>query len=247
MTLGQHKNPYVSSSVFWDSDVRFVGATGQWSDSDSGLFATGGAYIVQTFDEGDGDNDDANLYALQAGIETGGATLAVAYYHFDTASSSHVAGAGSDNSINILSGYAEYAGKTDSFNYKVFGEYSVNIGADDGGASQVAGAGSEAEDENVAFVLGGEIGIDKWKFKYAYAHIEADSLFGPLTDSTFGTAVSGTGTHSNSGNVKGHILGIGYKVTKNFSVSAKYIVNEQVEGDNNKEGELLQLNFLYKF
>lgn len=247
LTIGQHKNPYVSSSLLWDSDVRFVGITGNWMDKDSGFFVTGGAYVVQTFLTAGGDNSDANLAALQLGIENSGFTGALTYYHFNETASRETAGTGSQNEINMGSIYLEYAGKTDMFKYKVFGEYTMNFASDNSGASQVTldSGAVNPESEDTAWVLGGEIGVSDFKFSYMYGYFEADSAFGPLTDADFGTAID---DNSNSNNVEGHRFGIGYKVTKNFSVGATYILTEEVEsGGGNDKGELFQLDFVYKF
>ena len=243
LTLGQHKNPFVSTSLLWDTDVRFIGLTGNFTDKDSGFFATAGAYVVETFDSDTADNDDANLLAAQVGIVNSGFTAALAYYHFDSASVVDTLGGGltDEYAVQMLSGYVEYAGKTDSFKYKVYGEYTVNLGAD-GNNSQASG---NPDDENVAFVLGGEIAIDALKFKYAYALFESDSAFNSLTDSNFGSAVGGAADVNNS---KGHKFGIGYKVTKNFEVAATYTLSERIEGGSGEDaGELFQLDFKYKF
>ena len=243
LTLGQHKNPYINSDILWDSDVRFVGVTGQLKDDDSGLFLTTGAYVVHTFDTAGGNNDDAEMLALQAGIESGGFTGALTYYHFDSASTTNSIGAAvGDDQIQLASAYLEYAGKTDSFKYKVWGEYTINLGADDSTSSQVGG--TTQEDEDQAWAIGAELGIDKFKFKYMYAHFEANAGFGGLTDSDFGTAIS---SNSNSLNVEGHKFGVGYKVSKNFEIAATYILSEEIEGAVEDEGELFQLDFKYKF
>ena len=245
LTLGQHKNPYISSSLLWDTDVRFVGATGQWADEDSGLFVTGGAYVVQTFaTANNGENDDANLIALQAGMKSNGFTVAGSYYHFDSAATADAIGAATgDDDIQLASLYAAYSGKTDSFDYTFWGEYTVNIGANDGTSSQAVG---NQEDESVSFAIGTTIGVEKWKFKYAYAHFESDSAYGPLTDADFGASVSNS---TNSNNVEGHILSASYKLSKNLTVGAKYIMAEEIEGNGNSssDGELFQFDLQYKF
>ena len=245
LTLGQHKNPYINSGILWDSDVRFVGATGQWSDEDSGFFATGGAYVVQTFTTANnGENDDANLIALQAGMKSNGFTVAGAYYHFDSAATADAIGAATgDDDIQLASLYASYSGKTDSFSYSVWGEYTVNIGANDGTSSQAVG---NQEDESVSFALGTTIGVDKWKFKYMYAHFESDSAYGPLTDGDLGAAVSNS---NRSNNTEGHILSATYMLTKNLSARAKYVMAEEIEGNGSSasDGELFQFDILYKF
>ncbi|MCM8527365.1 MAG: putative porin [Lentisphaeraceae bacterium] len=240
LTLGQHKNPYINAGLLWDSDVRFIGATGQWK-SDDGFFATGGAYVVQTFENDTADNDDAEMLALQVGMTSGGFTGALTYYNFDSASNA-ANGVTGDNELRLASAYLEYAGKTDSFKYKVFAEYTINVGADDNTTSQVNS--SNQEDEDQAWVIGGEVGVDQWKFKYMYAHMEADSAYGDLTNGDFGTALGNT---NNSTNTKGHWFGVGYKVTKNFEIASTFILCEEIEGSTGDEGELFQLDFKYKF
>ena len=241
LTVGQHKNPYLNAGLLWDSDVRFIGLTGQWSDDESGLFATGGAYVLQTFETDTGDNDDAEMLALQVGMEAGGFTGALTYYNFDSAANA-ANGVNGDNELRLVSAYGEYSGKTDSFKYKVFAEYTINVGADDNTTSQVNS--SNQEDEDQAWIIGGEVGVDKWKFKYMYAHMEADSAYGDLTNGDFGTALGNT---NNSTNTKGHWFGVGYKVTKNFEIASTFIMSEEIEGSTGDEGELFQLDFKYKF
>ena len=241
VTLGQHKNPFVSSKLLWDGDVRFVGVTANWMDKDSGFFVTGGAYVVQSYLSDTGDDADANLYAAQVGIVNSGFTGALAYYHFDEQNSNNVLSTG-DNEVSMASAYLEYAGKTDMFKYKFFGEYTMNFGADNSGTSQASGS---PESEDTAWVLGGELGIDNFKFKYMYGHFESDSAFGPLTDSDFGDSLN---TGNNTNNTEGHRFGLAYKVTKNFEVEATYMLVEAIDGGSgDDEGELFQLDFKYKF
>jgi hypothetical protein len=91
VTLGQQKNPFKTSKVFWDGDVRPAGLTVQ-TDTDS-FFATTGLYDVMHI----GSNEsDAILWGTQLGtsFESDGAagTLAIAYYHFNSATTDSVAG-----------------------------------------------------------------------------------------------------------------------------------------------------------
>ena len=221
----------------YDSDVRFVGISGQHACEDTGLFATVGAYEVFNYDKDD--EDAAKLFAAQAGIAQGGLTAALGYFHYN--SSTADAYSLGDTDFQIVDAYAAFEGKTDSFSYKVYGEYFVNIGADNDGASQASTPKNtiDPEDEDTGFVLGADISVDKMKFGYQYANVEADSTLGALTDSDYGTAVD------EAVNSEAHIFKASYKVTKNFSIGTKYVLSEEIDGTD--EGELFQLDFKYKF
>jgi len=82
LTVGQQLNPFVSTLLTWDGDLRPVGATLQCGDpmgkSYTGLFATAGAYEVYWFTDGKGAQDyntenriDDNVFlaAVQAGYK----------------------------------------------------------------------------------------------------------------------------------------------------------------------------------
>ena len=243
LTLGQMKNPFISSSLLWDSDIRPVGVALQ-NQYDSGVFYTIGGFQVK--ERGD-ENTDAQLFAGQVGYAAEGLTAALTYYHFNDASTREttlVGDATSENDVNAVSAYVSFAGKTDDFKYKVFGEYTHNLGSDDGGTTQ-AGTGNP-DSEETAWLIGTKIDIDKFSLGYTYAHFEADAFVGNLTNTDFGSAIAAS---DGSNNVEGHIFTLGYKVTKNFSVASKFVYSEAIEdsGSGNDDGELFQLDFKYKF
>ena len=231
VTLGQHKNPFASTGIFLDTDIRTVGVTSQYSND--GFFGTIGAYEVFNFDKDD--EDSVKLFAGQLGIEQDGLILAAGYYHYNSATSDAF-GSG-ESEFQIAHAYAEFSGKTDSFKYTVYGEYFVNMGADGSGSSQVSG--EDPEDNDQGYVMGAELGISDFKVAYEFANLEADAMINDLTDSDT-NAANGSGS-----NYEAHKLKLGYKVTKNFSVGATYIMAEEIEGTD--EGDLFQLDFKYKF
>lgn len=239
LTLGQMKNPFIHSGLLWDTDVRPVGVA-LHDHYDSGIFYTLGGFQVRELGD---DTTDAQMVALQTGYKADGVTAALAYYHFNDATTRNVVGdATGENDVQSLSAYVEYAGKTESFAYKVFGEYTHNLAADNDGTTQ-AGNG-QPEDEDYAWALGAEIKVDKFKFGYTYAHFGADAFVAALTDGDFGSSVAA----GSSTNVEGHILTLGYKVTKNFSVNTKAIFSEAIQDNSGEgDGELYQLDFVYKF
>ena len=239
LTLGQHKNPYVNSDIMFDSDARPVGATVAYAAD--GFFATTGLYEVWNYSKDT--EDSAKMGALQVGMEAGGFTAALGYFHYNSSASVDLGDLedGYDDSdelgetdFNIVHAYAEYAGKTDSFKYALFAEYFVNMGADKSGTSQGGGDSIDPEDEDSAIVLGAEVGISDFKVSYRYHDTEADSAPAYLVDGDFG----GLGT-------KGHTFKLGYKVTKNFSIGTFYRMAERQSDD--REEDLFQLDFKYKF
>jgi hypothetical protein len=80
-TIGQHVNPYKSSWVLWDGDVRLAGLTAQYG-AKQGIFATLGGYSAKLVN----DDNTATLVAGQAGYngKAGAAsyTLAAGYHTY---------------------------------------------------------------------------------------------------------------------------------------------------------------------
>ncbi|NQZ56585.1 MAG: putative porin, partial [Lentisphaeraceae bacterium] len=217
-TAGQHKNPFLTGTkILFDSDARFIGATIQAKSGD--IFGTAGVYTLSP-----DTNDDAqdSLIAAQAGYSANGLTVAGAIYHFN----GQDAADGSDNSVfkdeddvTALNGLIEFKGKTDAFKYKVFGEYTVNIAADnDVTQATYTDATEFADDNNVAWALGAEIKVDKFKINYAYIHVEGDAFYKPLLDGDFGDK-----TVNKTADTEGHRLKLGYSLTKHSSIGVTYI------------------------
>ena len=77
-----------------------------------------------------------------------------------------------------------------------------------------------------------------FKFKYNYAYIESDSIFGGLKDSDFVTSNFST-------NVKGHKIGLDYQVSKNITLGSTLYLVDEINGSESLQQ--LELDVIYKF
>jgi hypothetical protein len=245
LTIGQQKNPFVGTWVIWDSDVRPTGATLQYQPE--GWFATVGGYDVRHYGRDEG---NAMLGAVQAGLDgkqgAFGYKAAVAWYYYNhatvdpnsTGRQPSPAIADEDYTFNLGSVYAEAAYKTDNWKGTLFGEYTRNFSAE--GATSQVGGGVDPEDNDTAWIAGASVGYRKLTIGYAYAHIEADSVYGQVNDSTFGGPIGTT-------DVKGHKVGLGYALTSNLNLGATAYFTDPLERSNPKNGLLYNLDLVWKF
>ena len=246
LTLGKAANPYHTSNIFWDNDLRFSGVTAT-ADLEA-AFVTTGVYSV--LNNGSG-ADETWLWAVQAGtqFETEGAegVLAIGYYHFNNFSQvpqdgtpTHTDELNGNYDLQILDVFASAEADMGEATVGVFGQYAHNFGAD-GTDGQ---SGLDPDDNNTAWALGGEVSAGAFTIGYSYADIEADALHAGMTDYDFTRFANNDGT-----NRKGHIVGLGYDVNSNMSLGAKGFFTEasENEGDGDQEGDLYQLDVLYKF
>lgn len=249
-TLGQQFNPYQTSNLFWDSDLRFTGATAT-ADLEA-AFLTTGVYDVRYNGV---DNDATWLWAIQGGtqFETEGAEgiLALGYYHFNnlaqdgastiswTGSSADLIG---DYRLQILDIFGRVEADMGEATVGLFAQYAHNFGADGNGSQ--ASVSDDADDNNDAWAIGAEVQAGQFKVGYAYADIEADALHQDLTDSEFTSYAGNGGT-----NRKGHIVGVDYEVNSNVTLGAKGYFTEAAEdeGSGDDEGELYQVDVRYRF
>ena len=244
LTLGQQKNPFATSWLLWDSDVRPIGATGQARAGD--FFATAGAYdVVQTADHNVG-----GLFAGQVGYElkgeSGGLLVALAYYDYQGDVVEEKGGVASgDYDYDIGDLYVKATTNVGDVGVTAYGDVFVNFGAD-GGQSQrgasVAAGGLDPDGEDTGWVLGLQLKWGRWKLGYAYVEVEADAAGTGLKDADFGK--SGTGYDTD---IKGHVLEFGYKFTKNFSLGIEADLMEAIEMDSERETDLYQVDLKYKF
>lgn len=240
LTVGQMKNPFTTTNMLWDSDIRPVGVA--LSYDNDGLFAT-----LAGFDAHRGSSDtraDALFVGGQIGFEAESEAAswgaAIGYLAGNEAVDHYLAdqNGNADYDSQIGDIYAWASTDVGEADVKVFAHAATNFGAD--GDSTVSG--ELAEDNDFAWSLGGQVKVDKFKFKYAYKHIEADAIIADLTDSDFG---SQAGTSAGNTNVKGHSVGAGYKLNKNVELSLTGLFYEDIEGDT--EADLYQLDLKYKF
>ncbi len=254
LTVGQQKNPWTCGMVNFDGDLRPTGATLAWKEDF--LFANIGAYNIRSDNSIGGDSQDlANMYGGQIGInwkeEDLSARLALGFFAYDDNTSEYYLGSDNAN-YQIGMAYGELSGKFGDVTLKGFGELAMNFGADDD-HSQVTPAkygvpdNYSAESNDLAWMLGLEAKFDRFKAKYAYARIEGDSVPWFVSDSDFGSAALPNAKGSN--NTKGHIFGLTYDVSKNFSIGGSLMLTDLIKSgnDRNADGRLYQLDMSYKF
>ena len=248
LTLGQQKNPFVSTWAIWDGDVRPTGVTGQYNHGP--WFATLGGYNVRHYGR---DEDNAYLGAGQVGAKGTRGNLsgkaALSLYHYnnatvdpnDTTNQPAPAIATDDYTFSMGSLYAEASYKGEGWKSTLYGEYTRNFAAD-GTISQVAGmpAGSGPDDNDTAWVLGAKVGISDFGIGYAYAHIEADSVYGRVNDGTIGAAFTST-------DIEGHVIVLSYAPTKRLKLSAQAFLVEPIERSDRGDGELFLVDATWKF
>ena len=245
----------------------------------SGAFLTGGAYVLSYLSDGktykSQNNKDyatgfaENVYDLkiQGGYaqkgENGDWLAAAGLESITNAyrnSAAGLFGANSNNpnnpytgldtgyQYNILDFYGEYKTTVNGIELKPYGHVAYNLGAGGSKSQQSAnyGTNSEKGTSQLGWMLGVDAKKGKWSAGYAYAYIGADCVFGPLRDSDFGE----TGGMQDT-NLQGHIIKVGYDVTKNFNVGGSLMLMSAIDNkaNNSKAGNatLIQLDAVYKF
>ncbi|HBN27052.1 MAG TPA: hypothetical protein DD405_06265 [Desulfobacteraceae bacterium] len=262
-TAGQQKNPFKTTWLLWDSDVRPAGFTANY-DRDS-FFITAGGYDVMQY----GDNF-GSLYAGQMGSRLNSGNLkillALAYYDYDGIFEHHER-PNKDYEFNIADLYLSVKFPVDKTKFNIYGQVFNNFGADgDDGEGVLGGSdldpeeesrrrpffpgrrppmpddigGLDPEDESLGWVIGLDTKIKKIKLGYSYLQVGADSCVGGLKDQDFGDGVNPT-------DIKGHKVKAGYNVTDHFSVGITALFYEALELDDQDKANLYQMDMKYKF
>jgi hypothetical protein len=263
MTLGQMENPYVTSWTMYDPDVRFTGLTLAYGGKE-GVFATVSAYGVQEHILEDGNNTNSSMmYWGQVGYngkfsEKGKYTLAGGYQMYDQelVNQDNVLANTEINpdeyGLSIGDLYGDVTFPAGPMTMKLYGHVWMNFDADGAvGESQVGDLGDyylneEPDNNDMGWVLGLNANIEQFHFGYAYAYVEADSLYGYLSDADFGIDTT---------NKQGHRANIGYDITKNWAVDFNFFWVEDLEDlvdvngneDTIDDKQTYQLDVSYKF
>ena len=253
-TIGQQINPYETSWVLWDSDVRLAGLTAQYGQKE-GIFATLGGYGARLVN----DDNTAMLYMGQAGYrgKVGDAkyTVAAGYHKYDQSFINNMPTDAiyttsidpAQYAIEVGDLYGKVSFPVSSAKLSLYGHIWQNFGAEGSmGQSQAKDFPKTPGDADLGWVVGLDAQIDKVRLGYAYAVVEADSLYGYLADADFG---DGLGSKTNK---KGHRVQAGYDFTKNWSADItwlNYKQDEEYYSTNNKMDtvDLYQFDLNYKF
>ena len=98
----------------------------------------------------------------------------------------------------------------------------------------------DADDNDTGWAIGTKLGAAKnpgsWQLGYTYQDLEADAVYGLITDSDFG----GGGTNS-----KGHLIKATYAVDNNVALALAYYMNEV--GDLETDFDRLQMDLKFKY
>jgi hypothetical protein len=233
---GQQKNPFETTWLFWDGDVRPVGLTGNYAME--GFFVTTGGYDVRYVDK-----DVAYMYAVQGGAKMEMLTAALAFYTYNRVDeildSAVVANLDEDYGYDIIDFYVSSDIKADPAKIKPYAQVWYNMGAE-GEEGQSVIAGLDPEDENLGWIVGCETKIDKFSVGLDYSQVGADSVIQGLKDSDFGSQL-------NSTDVEGFRIGLGYSITKNFGLAATAYLYEAKERDLDQDPKTYHFDMNYKF
>jgi hypothetical protein len=232
---GKFKNPlYRASSLLWDGDLRPEGLAAQFSRGD--LFANA---LVTWIDESKAGND-VLLLGAQVGMEKpvfDGASIkgGFGYYQYtgiDGASALQPDNFGNRltqdgrymSGFDLLEGFAEMKLPTSLGKTTLFANYVKNLGADD---------------YDTGYTLGAKLNVADWKLGWAYQDLEADAVYGPLTDSDF----AGGGTDA-----KGHKLQAAYAFSKKVSVGGTLFLNDRgTDFGNDDDYRRFMLDLVVKY
>lgn len=235
LVIGQSPNPYKSSWLLWDEDLRTAGVTGMYNMD--AFFATLGVYEVSSVWDDLGNS--SMMYAGQIGgkmeTEEFNAMLALSYYWFNESTRDVLApGTDEDYEYNIGSVYGEAGTRMADVGLKLYGEVFSNFGAEGAGGQLGLGGGYEAEDGDMGYVIGIEGSFQNFTLGYAWATLEADAAPLGTTDLDFGV------------DVDGHVITLGYDITKNCAIGLEIDLTESIEQDD-IEADLYQVDLTYKF
>ena len=200
-----------------------------------------------TWIESDSNKDQSFAYLTQLGVkvpigESMKLTAGIGYHNFETAGNGSYFGDDNDffgNSFNPVTNKYLY----DYEELEFFADLSFSL-FNQPALIYADYVQNQAVDENdTAYALGFSIGAGKnkgeWKFASVYKKLEADALFGLLTDSDFG----GGGTDS-----KGSVIKASYAIHKNFNANATYFINDVgLKSGDPFDFRRLQLDLSFKY
>jgi hypothetical protein len=243
-TAGQQKNPFETSWLLWDSDVRPAGITGKYTYEQ--FFVTAGGFDVRYFD-----NDVAYMWAGQAGAKTEMITAALAYYSYtrtgDFVDPKAWANMDGDYKYDVVDLNLSSDIKADMVKLSPYGQVFYNFGAKgDVGQSVLNqttdGASLDPEEgkNRLGWIVGCNAAIDKFTAGISYAQVGSDSCVYSLKDATFGSELNQT-------DIKGIRADLGYKITKNFGVNASGFFYSALERDIDQDPTTYQFDINYKF
>jgi len=229
------------NALVWDSDWRPEGAGIGW---DNGKFF---ANAMGNWVESDSKSGQSFAYLTQAGVklplgDSMKLTAGASYYNIDVQGLGSFYGEPDDffgnsydpSTLTYLYNFeeielfAELGFEMFGRPVMLFGDWVQNQGADENDTAYAVG-----------FTYGSAKNKGEWQFGYVYQKLEADSVFGLLTDSDFG----GGGTDSKGSIVKGS-----YALHKNINADFTWFINQVGLKSGDPVGfHRLQLDLSFKY
>ncbi|NND43895.1 MAG: hypothetical protein HKN58_01130 [Xanthomonadales bacterium] len=227
--------------MLWDGDWNPEGIGLAWADQGRFLNLQG------TWLESDSRNQAEFAWSVQGGFSTSvgdNATLTAgaAYHHFGTEGKGVFYGDADDffgNSFDPVS--LTYLHDYDELELFLDLDFTLNDQPASLFLDYVQNQDASAHD--TGYALGFGYGSTKapggWEFGYTWQDLEADAVFGLLSDSDFGGGDTG---------VRGHIFQLGYGIAKNWNAKLTYLVNERAVGTSSeRDYDRLQLDLGFKY
>lgn len=238
---GKFSNFLHKSSLIWDGDWRPEG--GGFKFANGNVFVNG----IGTWIESDKKKDQLLAWGLQGGVKVplGDAmklTAGASYYQLDTQGSGTFHGGGTDFFGNSY----DPATNTYLYDYRLF-ELFTDLNFDLGNRPvKIYGdyvKNQDADKYDTGYQFGFQYGKaankGQWQVGYVYEKLEADAVFGLLTDSDFG----GGGTDS-----KGHIFKASYALAKHANFDLTYFINKSgIRSGNSIDFKRLQVDLAFKY
>jgi len=229
------------NSLLWDGDWTPEGVGLSWANGD--WFAN----AIGTWLESDTRSGAEFAWGAQAGLArklSDGVklTAGLAWYDFNTAGGGTFYGDADDffgNSYDPLSNTYLH----DYELLEVFAELGFKLGGRPAGLFFDYVQNQDADAFDTGYSVGFEYGAAKapgdWEGAVIYQDLEADAVFGLLTDSDF----AGGGTDG-----KGYILKAGYSVAKNWNANLTYFINENgANAGNQRDYDRMQIDLAFKY
>lgn len=228
-------------ALLWDGD---------WNPEGFGATYTNGPFfgsIMGTWLESDSNDTEEFTFGAQFGVavpvsENVKLTAGAGYFSFNTAGKGTFYGEDDDffdNSFDPVTNeylydyqelelFADLGFKLAGLPMSVFADYVKNSDADEFDTGWAAG-----------LLVGAAKAKGTWEASYAYQDLEADAVFGLLTDSDFG----GGGTDNS-----GHVLRGAYALTDKWNLAFSYFINTIDENTGTEQDyDRLQLDMNFKY
>lgn len=251
---GKMKNPFKtpgSTDLLWDGDLNPEGISlGYESKTDIGIFLAAGGFWVEERKA----DDDTMLYGIQAGLnfklgDKTKLTIGGGYFTYDNIKDFHgiydpAKGFGNTMAREIDDDGNETGNLLYVYDYELIEtlvEFSTQMGSIPIAVYGDFVQNGDPDEDNTAMLFGLTVGKLKnpwsYEFSYNYREVEKDGVLGAFTDSDF----IGGGT-----NGKGHKLGFGLQLAKNWNAGVTYFMNEK-NLDDTSDYNRFQFDLGFKF